>query len=144
MRYWIFYLLIFTSCWPTDRAAQDTGLRSYDQAETLTSRGAPSMPPALLQLQGRWTSAADGNEIVEFSPNSYTSYYEGRKIIEESLDFFTACPNICAQGGSVEARPCFVVRGEYDTTCFYIMEVSNDRLEIQLAGGDGGRLTYTR
>ncbi len=139
-------ILLLATCGSTDRATQSEGPIAYDSQPELYARGQAeaAQSPALLNLQGSWVSAFDDREVVTFTPNSYTSYYDGEMIIEEQLDFFLRCPEACGVGPMTSDRPCFVVSGDYDATCYIILSVDADRLELRLASGEGGTITYFR
>lgn len=95
-------------------------------------------------MKGRWVSESDPKEEVVFAPDSYTTYYDGRQVIQEDLTLHAACPEVCSVGNSGYDGPCFIVSGEFDATCYALVRADRSVLEISLLGGTGETLRYLR
>lgn len=104
---------------------------------------APAAPALAEQVAGRWQSAADQKEIVEFTEDSYVSYYDGEKLIEEKLEWHEQCPGFCQPEG-VSVDQCFTISGEFDITCYYVVSVTATQLQMSMLGGRGNTLIYNR
>ena len=94
-------------------------------------------------LTGRWVNASDGEEMVEFTPTHYKTYYQGELLVEEDMTFHGACPGACS-GGTSTGEPCFTISGPAQTDCYGIVALTDDRLELQLLGISAETVVYRR
>ncbi|MCB0635139.1 MAG: hypothetical protein KDC54_00900 [Lewinella sp.] len=110
-----------------------------------TMKGAVPVPSAFAPLLGRWQSIVDPEEVLHFLPGRYISYYGGEKIVEEVMHYHANCPAECTTSheGAMEF-PCFTIDSEYGSSCFALVKVSENTLELSLLGGPGNTLSYQR
>ena len=115
--------------------------QSYD----LSVKAAPMpVPPAFAPLMGNWQSTFDEDEVIQFVPGRYITFYDGQKVVEETMNYQEQCPNDCYPGMGVEqSKP--IVCFELASQCFAILRIDEDELHIGLAGmEEEGGLIYRR
>ena len=105
-----------------------------------------STAPALAAqklLTGRWVNTDDEQEVVEFTPTHYKTYYEGEMLVEEDMTFHGQCPPACS-GGTPTGAACFTISGPAQTDCYGIVRLTDDLLELQLLGISSETVVYRR
>ncbi|MEL6667843.1 MAG: hypothetical protein AAFP08_02670 [Bacteroidota bacterium] len=118
----------------------------YGEAISLSPEYAASAPAnvqALSAIMGRWHNEVDIDEHLELSPDSYSVYYEGEKVVEEPAVFHTSCPGECTGAGPAD-YPCFVVSSAYGSDCFAIVRLTPDEMELSLLGQSTATVLYKR
>lgn len=132
---------------PDDFAARGLEIpQSFEQPESyapasIRTQAAQTSPIQL--MTGVWVSDADPKETILFTSDSYTSYYENEKVIEEQIEYHENCTTLCkeAVAGSMA---CFIVRGEAGFTCYTVLHVDANRLEMRPTGAIDIVLKYKR
>ncbi|MEM6396181.1 MAG: hypothetical protein AAF741_07515 [Bacteroidota bacterium] len=104
---------------------------------------APADIQTLSAIMGRWHNEVDIDEHLELTPNTYSVYYEGEKVVEEAAIFHTNCPGDCT-GGSEADYPCFVVASAYGSDCFGIVRLTAEEMELSLLGQSTATVLYKR
>ncbi|MEM8584933.1 MAG: hypothetical protein AAGF87_11715 [Bacteroidota bacterium] len=118
----------------------------YGEAVSLSpeyAAAAPADVQALSAVMGRWHNEVDVDEHLELSPDSYSVYYEGEKVVEEPAVYHTNCPGECTGSGAAD-YPCFVVSSAYGSDCFAIVRLTPDEMEISLLGQSTATVLYKR
>jgi len=92
-------------------------------------------------LEGRWRSADDSKSVIVVSGESFISIYDGSVVSEDTVEYFEKCPNECMEGLDMA---CFMVKGEFDATCYAIVSVTENELQYSMLGGPGNTLTYRK
>ncbi len=92
-------------------------------------------------LEGRWRSADDSKSVIVVSGESFISIYDGSVVSEETVEYFATCPDVCMEGLDMA---CFMVKGEFDATCYAIVSVTENELQYSMLGGPGNTLTYRK
>lgn len=128
------------------RQAVATPVSSVDTIpENYTVKGSAPVPPLFAPMMGQWVSTYDELEVLHFLPGKYTTYYDGQKVVEENMSYHAECPKECAPDLEGEMDfPCFMLEGEYGKTCFALVEVSENELQLSMLGGRGNTLVYKR
>ena len=107
-----------------------------------SNNSAPALAAQKL-LTGRWVNTDDGEEVVEFTPTHYKTYYQGELLVEEDMTFHGECPPACS-GGTATGAACFTISGPAQTDCYGIVRLTNDLLELQLLGISTETVVYRR
>lgn len=94
-------------------------------------------------LTGLWANTADSKEVVEFTANYYSTFYEGALLLREPMTIHQRCPGAC-NDGKVMDIPCFTVLGPAGTDCFAILRLSASEMDLQLIGVSPDMVTYRR
>ncbi len=94
-------------------------------------------------LTGRWENADDSQEVVEFTPTHYTTYYDGELLVEEDMSFHGVCPEACS-GGTATGQPCFTISGPAQTDCYGIVQLTEEVLELRLLGVSTETVLYRK
>jgi len=92
-------------------------------------------------LEGRWRSVDDSKSVIVVSGDSFISIYDGSVVSEDTVEYFEACPAVCAENLDMA---CFMVKGEFDATCYAVVSVTESELRYSLLGGTGNTLTYRK
>ena len=92
-------------------------------------------------LEGRWRSADDSKSVIVVSGESFISIYDGSVVSEETVEYFAKCPDECMESLDMA---CFMVKGEFDATCYAIVSVTENELQYSMLGGPGNTLTYRK
>ncbi|MGB3801529.1 MAG: hypothetical protein WA952_17055 [Lewinella sp.] len=112
------------------------------QAKGVQQAAAPALA-AQKMLTGRWSNTTDSEEVVEFTPTHYKTYYQGEMLVEEDMTFHGACPEACS-GGTSTGEPCFTISGPAQTDCYGIVRLTDDVLELQVLGVSSETVVYRR
>ncbi len=110
--------------------------------ESYTARSVTAVPTAFGPLMGQWVSAFDDQETLHFLPGRYITYYDGQKVVEEAMSYFDQCPEACGLSEG-QTGPCFTLEGEFGASCFAIVRLSEEEMELAIPGG-GPTLIYRR
>lgn len=94
-------------------------------------------------LNGLWVSAADAKEVVEFTPDHYTTFYNGEMLFQEPMTYHPACPGDC-NGGVTMQIPCFTVSGPAGTDCYGIIRLTPEVLEMSMLGVSTETILYRK
>ena len=113
------------------------------QAKGITARSAAPALAAQKLLTGSWVNTTDSEEIVEFTPTHYKTYYDGEMLVEEDMTFHGNCPEACS-GGTGTGAPCFTISGPAQTDCYGIVRLTEDVLELQVLGVSTETVVYRR
>ena len=120
--------------------------QSYDQPEAYAPAAARTRMAQTNPIQlmtGVWISEEDPLETILFTSDSYTSYYDNEQIIKEPIEYEPDCQPLCV--AAVEgAAACFLVRGEAGATCYTVLYVDQNRLEMRPTGVTDVVLRYKR
>lgn len=124
---------------------------AYSSANAPTAYDAPVAAPlpgtpeaALAQaMTGKWVNGTDEREMVEFTPDHYTTYYNGEMLFQEPMTYFAACPGNCNGGIPMEIS-CFTISGPAGTDCYGIVRMTGNVLELSLLGISTETVTYYR
>ncbi|WP_116105483.1 hypothetical protein [Lewinella sp. IMCC34191] len=113
------------------------------QAKGASAQTALPALAAQKMLTGRWANTSDSEEVVEFTPTHYKTYYQGELLVEEDMTFHGACPEACS-GGTSTGEPCFTISGPAQTDCYGIVRLTDDVLELQVLGVSSETVVYRR
>ena len=119
-------------------------MNPYGEAVPATySAPAPGTAEAALAqlLSGKWVNGADEREIVEFTPDHYTTYYDGELLFQEAMTYHANCPGDCNGGVPMEIS-CFTMTGPAGTDCYGIIRLTSTVLELSLLGVSTETITY--
>ena len=94
-------------------------------------------------LTGLWVNQDDEDEVVEFTPTHYTTFYRGQKLLDEEMVFHGTCPTDCS-GGENLGISCFTIAGPAGTDCFGIVRLTHEVLEMSLLGVSTETILYNR
>ncbi|MEL7161958.1 MAG: hypothetical protein AAFN92_14445, partial [Bacteroidota bacterium] len=72
------------------------------------------------QLTGLWTNTADEHEVVEFTVDHYSTFYDGELLLQEAMQYHASCPGDCS-GGTPLGISCFTISGPAGTDCYGIV-----------------------
>ncbi len=112
------------------------------QAPDPSNFSAPALAAQRL-LTGRWVNTTDAEEIVEFTPTHYKTFYQGELLVQEDMAFHGECPAACS-GGTSTGKACFTISGPAQTDCYGIVQLTQDLLELQLLGISSETVVYRR
>lgn len=136
---------------PEDPAAYPPA--STPLGPVVTSKGAeapstyaPQTPEGVVlaaTLSGLWVNAADKKEVVEFTPDHYTTFYDGEMLFQEPMTYHPNCPGDC-NGGETMDIACFTVSGPAGTDCFGIIRLTPDVLEMSVLGVSTETIVYRK
>jgi hypothetical protein len=90
-----------------------------------------------------WVNSADNKEIVEFTPDHYTTYYNGELLFQEAMTYHANCPGACNEGIEMEIA-CFTISGPGGTDCYGIIRLTPDVLEMSMLGVSTETILYTK
>ena len=112
-------------------------------APSTYSAPAPGTAEAALAelLRGKWVNGTDEREIVEFSPDHYTTYYNGDLLFQEAMTYYANCPGDC-NGGTPMEISCFTMTGPAGTDCYGVVRLTSTVLELSLLGVSTETITY--
>ena len=122
---------------------------TIDEQEGMTPKGAASTSSAAPAtaakrlLTGNWINTEDDREQVAFTPTHYRTYYDGELLVEEDMVFHAECPGACS-GGTPVGEPCFTISGPAQTDCYGIVNLTADKLELQVLGVSNETVVYRR
>ncbi|WP_020567310.1 hypothetical protein [Neolewinella persica] len=94
-------------------------------------------------LTGMWVNSADNQEIVEFTPDHYTTYYNGEMLFQEAMTYHANCPGACNAGIEMEIA-CFTISGPGGTDCYGIIRLTPDVLEMSMLGVSTETILYNK
>jgi len=94
-------------------------------------------------LSGLWVNAADEKEVVEFTPDHYTTFYDGEMLFQEPMTYHPNCPGDCNNGVAMEIA-CFTISGPAGTDCFGIIRLTPDVLEMSVLGVSTETIIYRK
>lgn len=120
--------------------------QSYDQPESYAPasiRAQATQTNPIQLMTGVWVSEEDAKETILFTSDSYTSFYDNEQIIKEQIEYEPDCQPICKEAVAGSAA-CFVVRGEVGYTCYTVLYVDQNRLEMRPTGVTDVVLRYKR
>lgn len=127
-------------------AAAPAAYGSYAPAAApATYAPAPNSAEAQLAsvLSGLWVNSADNKEVVEFTPDHYTTYYNGEMLFQEAMTYHANCPGACNEGMEMEIA-CFTISGPAGTDCYGIIRLTPDILEMSMLGVSTETILYTK
>ena len=132
---------------PADYPAASVPLGEYQVARGASpSTYAPETPEEVAlaaTLNGLWVNAADPNEIVEFTPDHYTTFYEGEMLFQEPMTYHPLCPGECNGGEPMEIS-CFTVTGPAGTDCYGIIRLTPEVMELSMLGVSTETIVYRK
>ncbi|MFK8162467.1 MAG: hypothetical protein AB8H12_08385 [Lewinella sp.] len=94
-------------------------------------------------LTGMWVNSADDQEVVEFTPDHYTTYYNGELLFQEPMTYHANCPGACNEGIEMEIA-CFTISGPGGSDCYGIIRLTPDVLEMSMLGVSTETILYTK
>ena len=94
-------------------------------------------------LTGLWLNTEDPDEVVEFTTDHYSTFYEGELLVTEPMTVHNRCPGDC-NGGQPMATPCFTIAGPAGIDCFSIVRLTEQELELQLLGVSSEVVRYRK
>jgi hypothetical protein len=113
---------------------------SYDVAVAAPLPGTPEATLAQA-MAGKWVNGTDEREMVEFTPDHYTTYYNGEMLFQEPMTYYATCPGNCNGGVQMEIS-CFTISGPADTDCYGIVRMTPAVLELSILGLSTETVTY--
>lgn len=110
-----------------------------------TAMAPPSGEAAVLAatLNGLWVNSVDSKEVVEFTTDHYSTFYEGQLLIQEPMEYHARCPGDCAGGQEMEIA-CFTVSGPAGTDCYGIIRMTPEVLELSMIGVSTETIIYRK
>jgi len=94
-------------------------------------------------LNGLWVNSVDPKEVVEFTTDHYSTFYEGQLLVQEPMSYHARCPGDCAGGESLEIA-CFTITGPAGTDCYGIIRMTPQVLELSLLGVSTETIIYRK
>lgn len=94
-------------------------------------------------LSGMWVNSVDNQETVAFTPDHYTTYYNGEMLFQEAMTYHSNCPGACNEGVEMEIA-CFTISGPGGTDCYGIVRLTPDVLEMSILGVSTETILYTK
>lgn len=132
---------------PTPYAGNEQAPQAYanQAAPQVYAAPAPNTAEyALAQvLNGMWVNSADEQEIVEFTPDHYRTFYRGELLIEEDMTYHANCPGDCNEGVPMEIA-CFTISGPAGTDCYGIIRLTPDVMELSMLGVSTETIVYVK
>ena len=119
------------------------GPATYGSAPTAYSASAGEAAVLAATLNGLWVNGADNKEVVEFTIDHYTTFYNGEMLFQEAMTYHAACPGDC-NGGQVMEVPCFTITGPGGTDCFAILRLTPYVMELSMLGVSTEPIIYTK
>lgn len=116
------------------------------KGEAAPSTYAPQTPAGIAlaaTLSGLWVNSADPKEVVEFTPDHYTTFYDGEMLFQEPMTYHPNCPGDCNGGAPMEIA-CFTISGPGGTDCYGIIRMTPDVLEMSLLGVSTETIVYRK
>ncbi|MEM9527287.1 MAG: hypothetical protein AAGA31_11805 [Bacteroidota bacterium] len=119
------------------------------EAAPFTYSNGVAMPPSgeaatiAAQLAGLWVNSVDEKEIVEFTIDHYSTFYNGELLLQEAMTYHAQCPGDCNGGAPMEIA-CFTISGPAGTDCYGILRVTQDLLELSMLGVSTEAIVYYR
>ena len=109
-----------------------------------SGRDAKTQPNQALQgnlskLQGTWRSEDDPASTIEIDGDRFLSYYDGEKMSTETIAFIDNAEDRNPDPDGTY----FIVKGEFDAMIYYLIHVSESRLENSFTGR-GNTIRYTK
>lgn len=92
-------------------------------------------------LSGLWVNNADSLEIIEFSTDRYTAFYQGEMLFREPMSYHSLCPGDCNEGQPMEIA-CFRISGPAGTDCYGIIRLTSEVLELSILGVSTETIVY--
>lgn len=123
------------------------------EAKELKADGAVDMPANTMspsdamykKLEGKWQSADDNKNVIEFAGTKLLNYYDGKQVGAEDMKVHQPCEGPCAsQGYNVGSAACFLAMSKDAINCYVVVKVNADSLQYALLGGKGNTLTFTK
>ncbi|HMR44766.1 MAG TPA: hypothetical protein PKC40_13070 [Saprospiraceae bacterium] len=132
---------LFSACKSDSSASAESG-EATTEGQTTEE---PSKPKSKEQtILGNWRDVDDAKSIISIAGSRYFSIYDGKLISEETMEFHEKCPESCQSGGDVSGNSCFTTNSTDGSTCYVIVKLSEEELQLTMAGGTGKTLTYRR
>jgi len=132
---------------PPNYAGNDQAPATYGTQAAPQAYSAPAPNTAeyaLAQvLNGMWVNSADQQEVVEFTPDHYRTFYRGEMLIEEDMTYHANCPGDCNGGAPMEIA-CFTISGPAGTDCYGILRLTPEVLELSMLGVSTETIIYTK
>ncbi len=98
-----------------------------------------SLQGNIAEIQGKWQSDDDQLSIVEIQNNKFISIYNNEIISTETIEFINN-----AEERKIDPNgKYFIVKGEFDAMIYYLVSVTNSKLEFSFVGR-GNTLRYTK
>lgn len=94
-------------------------------------------------LNGMWVNSSDPKEVVEFTTDHYTTYYEGELLFQEPMTYHAHCPGVCNEGIEMEIA-CFTISGPAGTDCYGIIRLTPNVLEMSMMGVSTETILYNK
>lgn len=94
-------------------------------------------------LNGLWVNSVDPKEVVEFTTDHYSTFYEGQLLIQEPMEYHARCPGDCADGQEMEIA-CFTISGPAGTDCYGIIRMTPEVLELSMLGVSTETIIYRK
>ncbi len=109
-----------------------------------TNEKASAAAPAIdvSKMQGQWQSNDDPKNVIVVAGDKLTSIYDGQIVSEKTIEVHNACPEPCA--GGVKNMPCFMLKGQFDATCYSLVSLDANGLQYSMLGGRGNTLSYKK
>ena len=136
------YAFLWIAC------SSENGGTAKTQEKEITSRSTPTIDriplnEKLKMMQGTW-KLKNSDQVLTISKRQFILSAGDSTLQSATVEAYENCPGFCSLGGDVSGISCFVVKGEYDATCYAIMNLSDDMLKCSLMGGEGIILEYER
>ncbi|MEO0733137.1 MAG: hypothetical protein AAFZ52_09900 [Bacteroidota bacterium] len=129
-------------------AADVMATKGTNATPTTYSNGVAQLPvgkAAVLagQLTGLWTNTSDPREVVEFTNDHYSTFYDGEMLFQEAMQYHASCPGDCS-GGTPLGISCFTIAGPAGTDCYGILRLTPEVLELSMLGVSTETIVYTK
>jgi len=129
-------------------AADPMASKGEVAAPRVYSNGVASFPTgeaAVLaaNLTGLWVNATDNLEVVEFTPDHYSTFYDGKLLLQEAMRYHVDCPGDCS-GGTPLGISCFTISGPAGTDCYGIVRLTPNVLELSMLGVSTETIIYQK
>lgn len=94
-------------------------------------------------LDGLWVNTTDEKEVVEFTTDHYTTFYDGEMLLREPMTYHPLCPGDC-NGGAPMDIACFTVSGPAGTDCYGVVRLTPEVLELSMLGVSTETIVYRK
>lgn len=94
-------------------------------------------------LNGLWVNGSDPKEVVEFTPDHYTTFYNGEMLFQEPMTYHPTCPGDCNAGVAMEL-PCFTISGPAGMDCYGIIRLTSEVMELSMLGVSTETIVYRK
>lgn len=123
--------------------AYQSAPQAYGSAPQEYAPQTPAEIALATTLNGLWVNDADPKEVVEFTTDHYTTFYDGELLFREPMTYHPLCPGDCNNGVAMEIS-CFTISGPAGTDCYGIIRLTPEVMELSMLGVSTEMIVYRK